>query len=220
MPRGLKGSAKATACGLGGISCRMEEVVFIMSTYDTHYQEEDLFGDPYPEFVQFIKGWPERGSALDFGCGQGMDALFLAAAGYDVTGLDLSKVGIEQMMAEAERRGLTIKGIASDFYAWEFDQAYDLILFNSIFHFEKNDRENEVALLTKACEHINLQGLLCLFIHKSAKKEKIAKDLLKQYPSETWRVVVDEYIHYTYEEKQSNFKTDMQFNMYIVQRQT
>ncbi|MEM7802523.1 MAG: class I SAM-dependent methyltransferase [Chloroflexota bacterium] len=190
-----------------------------MSTYDNHYQESNLFGDPYPEFVQFIEAWPERGSALDFGCGQGRDALFLAEAGYEVTGLDLSSVGIEQMMAEAEQRGLTIRGIASDFYTWEFDQTYDLILFNSIFHFEKNDRENEISLLKTACKHLNPDGLLSLFIHKSVKKEKIVKDVIGQYPSETWQVVVDEYINYTYTEKKSNFKTDMQYNMYIVQRQ-
>lgn len=187
-----------------------------MATYDKHYQEAHLFGDPYPEFVTFIKQWPHRGDALDLGCGQGRDALFLAAAGFRVTAVDISQLGVSQMMAEAAQRGLTVNGVVADFYASPPDRNFDLILFNAIFHFEKQDRQKEVNLLAQAASQLNPDGLLCLFIHKSERKEAIAKDFFRDtYPD--WRVVVDRYIDYTYEEKSSNFKTQMEFNMFIVQ---
>lgn len=188
-----------------------------MSTYDQHYQESHLFGDPYPEFVAFIQQWPTRGDALDLGCGQGRDALMLAGLGFQVTAIDASHVGVEQMLAEAKARGLTINGLVADFYTTGIEGNYDLIVLDAMLHFEEADREQELGLLQQAAEHLNPGGLLCLFIHKSAHKERTAKKLIAdRYPD--WPVLVDRYIDYLYEEKASDFRTEMQFNMFFVQR--
>jgi 2-polyprenyl-3-methyl-5-hydroxy-6-metoxy-1,4-benzoquinol methylase len=187
-----------------------------MSTYDTHYREEHLFGEPYREFVDFITTWPQRGEALDLGCGQGRDALFLASAGFRVTAIDVSQVGVTQMLAEAQQRGIDVNGIVADFYAVGIERNYDLILFNSILHFEKPDRDKELRLLTNAASHVKPNGLLCIFVHKSKYKETIIKQFFEaHYPF--WEVIADRYIDYTYEEKSSDFKSYMQFYMYIVQ---
>lgn len=42
---------------------------------------------------------PERGSALDLGCGTGVHSLLLAEHGLDVTGVDLSATAVEQARA-------------------------------------------------------------------------------------------------------------------------
>ena len=108
-----------------------------MSVYDKHYQQENLFGQPYPEFVTFMREWEPKGTVLDVGCGQGRDALFLAELSYKVTGIDASKRGIEQLLETAVQRNLLINGIVGDFYDYQFNQNYDVIVLDSILHFQK-----------------------------------------------------------------------------------
>jgi tellurite methyltransferase len=187
-----------------------------MVTYDRHYRQEHLFGEPYPEFVAFVRGWPHRGRALDLGCGQGRDALMLAAAGFQVTAIDVSELGIAQMQAEARERGLKVEGTVADFHATPIEGDYDLIVLDSILHFEKGDREKELALLAEAAAHLRPNGLLCIFVHQTGRKGAIVKDFFQtHYPA--WPVVVDTTINYVYEEKASAFRTEMQFNMFFVQ---
>ncbi|OLT53698.1 hypothetical protein BJF89_02455 [Corynebacterium sp. CNJ-954] len=49
------------------------------------------------------KAIPGTGRALDVGCGEGADALWLASRGWDVTGVDLSAVAVRRA-ADAARR--------------------------------------------------------------------------------------------------------------------
>ena len=81
-----------------------------MSNYDQQYKEENLFGEPYSEFVDFMETWQPKGRVLDIGCGQGRDSLFLVEQGYNVTGIDASEVGISQMLEYASSKNLNIKG--------------------------------------------------------------------------------------------------------------
>ena len=90
-----------------------------MNSYDKLYQQGNLFGRPYPQFVAFMRDWEPKGSVLDVGCGQGRDALFLAELGYSVTGIDASQLGISQMLATAKTRNLNLNGIVADFYEYE-----------------------------------------------------------------------------------------------------
>lgn len=55
------------------------------------------------------------GRALDVGCGEGADAIWLARAGWDVTGLDVSAVAIERGRAAAEAAGVSVHWLAADF---------------------------------------------------------------------------------------------------------
>jgi SAM-dependent methyltransferase len=49
---------------------------------------------PAPELAGFVVAEPDRGRALDLGCGTGSDAILLAHAGYEVTGIDLSETAV------------------------------------------------------------------------------------------------------------------------------
>ena len=55
-----------------------------------------------------------RGKALDLACGAGRNCLFLARHGYDVTGIDVSMVGLERAAASARDEGLNIAWIEQD----------------------------------------------------------------------------------------------------------
>ena len=49
--------------------------------------------------AESVKG-RKPGKALDIGMGQGRNSLFLAALGWQVTGFDISEVGVKQALAE------------------------------------------------------------------------------------------------------------------------
>jgi len=48
------------------------------------------------------------GRALDVGCGEGADAVWLARAGWDVTALDVSGVALERAARHAREEGVTV----------------------------------------------------------------------------------------------------------------
>ena len=124
-----------------------------MSGYEEQYEvEEDLFGKPYPEFVSFVKTMGVRGNALDLGCGQGRDALMLAAQGFRVTGVDESRVGVAQMIERGKTRDLNVTGMVGDFYQFEFPEDYDVIVLDSILHFGKVG-DNEQGLQARVFAH-------------------------------------------------------------------
>ena len=54
------------------------------------------------------------GRALDVGCGEGADAIWLARAGWEVTGLDVSEVALERAAAAAREAGVTVHWVLAD----------------------------------------------------------------------------------------------------------
>ena len=54
------------------------------------------------------------GRALDVGCGEGADAIWLARAGWEVTGVDVSEVALERAAAAARDAGVTVTWLRAD----------------------------------------------------------------------------------------------------------
>lgn len=71
----------------------------------------------------------EPGRALDLGCGEGRNALWLAERGWDVTAVDFSSVAIARGRRWAERRGVTVDFRAADVIDFEPEPGgYDLVI--------------------------------------------------------------------------------------------
>ena len=74
--------------------------------------------------------------AADIGCGVGRHALAMARAGFTVTALDASPVGLEECRRQAEAEGLAIQTLEGRMNALPFaDASLDYLLsFNVIYH--------------------------------------------------------------------------------------
>ncbi|GGE77784.1 SAM-dependent methyltransferase [Nesterenkonia cremea] len=70
------------------------------------------------------------GTALDVGCGAGTEALALAQAGWEATGVDISEQALEHAAQRAQAAGLDqqVRWQVADAVTWEPEQRYDLVL--------------------------------------------------------------------------------------------
>jgi len=71
---------------------------------------------------------------LDMGCGQGRDAIALAAMGHSVIGVDISPHGIGALNAAARQKGLPVKGVVADIETYAPADSFDIILFDRTLH--------------------------------------------------------------------------------------
>ena len=71
-------------------------------------------GSPQPAIVRLADDGLMEGAVLDAGCGTGENALFLAERGHEVTGVDLSPVGILKARLKAVERRLSVRFISGD----------------------------------------------------------------------------------------------------------
>lgn len=87
------------------------------------------FGTRPNEFVvEMVAGLPP-GRALDVACGEGRHAVWLAARGHEVTGVDVSPVAIAKAGALAVESGVSVDLVIADLAAYEpAAGAYDLVL--------------------------------------------------------------------------------------------
>ena len=84
--------------------------------WDARYASHDdgmWSGRPNGVLVAELAG-TSPGRALDVGCGEGADAIWLAGAGWQVTGLDVSEVALERAAAAARTAGVGVEWICAD----------------------------------------------------------------------------------------------------------
>jgi len=130
-------------------------------SFDGTYDEKpEMFGHPYKELQHYFNNCPITGDLLDLGSGQGRDSLFLASIGYNVTAVDNSKVGVEQMKNNAQLHDLKINGIVDDIKNIKLKKKFNVILFDMLLHgFEDS---TQLELLRKYSNSLNQNGILCI----------------------------------------------------------
>lgn len=98
--------------------------------WDDRYRERGtLWGSEPNRLLVEVASDLEPGTALDLGCGQGRNALWLAGLGFTVTGLDLSPVAVAQANEMAKEAGLDATFEAVNLMAWDPDgEVWDLVL--------------------------------------------------------------------------------------------
>jgi SAM-dependent methyltransferase len=84
--------------------------------WDARYSEREgplWSGRPNGRLQAETAGLPP-GRALDVGCGEGADAIWLARSGWTVTAIDISEVAVSRAREAAERAGATVEWICGD----------------------------------------------------------------------------------------------------------
>ncbi len=80
------------------------------------------------ENIELIKSLVPGKKALDIACGEGRNSIYLAAEGFAVTGLDISRAGMEKAREWMERENLRISFRIQNLEGYEFSESYDLII--------------------------------------------------------------------------------------------
>ena len=87
------------------------------------------------EAMQFLS----PGKALDLGCGQGRNALFLAQQGFDVTAVDQNELALEILQSIVEQEDLEMTVGLYDINSADLTQTYDLIVSTVVLMFLQAD---------------------------------------------------------------------------------
>ena len=84
-------------------------------------------GRPNGRFVAEVEEL-SPGHALDVGCGEGADAIWLAQRGWTVTAIDVSEVAVTRARAAAEAADVTVEWVSGDALATPFPPgSFDLV---------------------------------------------------------------------------------------------
>lgn len=124
-------------------------------------------GSPNPWLVAAATGW-QPGTSLDVGCGEGDDVLWLAAQGWQATGIDLAPTAVARMLAAARSQGLAgaVNGQARDVIAQGLPEGrWDLVTSFFVHGSKEPGGLDLVALLTQMAHRVAPAGRLMTVVH-------------------------------------------------------
>jgi len=111
----------------------------------------------------------EAPSALDIGCGEGQDLMFLAQTGYDATGLEWTQSGADKARRLLENNGLKAEVSVADWREYSFDRTFDLVLAVNALQFMG---EGAAQGLDKIIAAVAPQGVLGLSLFERARNQE------------------------------------------------
>jgi len=89
--------------------------------------EQVWSGRPNGALVAEVAGL-RPGRALDVGCGEGADVVWLAQQGWDVTGLDVSQVALDRAAMHSRQAGASVRWVHADLVQAQLPAgAFDLV---------------------------------------------------------------------------------------------
>ena len=129
----------------------------IRTNYERWYEGDGYYWGTEPaKFLdELIALCPPSGDkkVLDIGCGEGKDAVYMAAKGYAVTAFDLTENGIRKTLLLARDRGVDIKAYVDDINTFETDDQFDIIYSSGtiqyLFEENKNPFFDKLGRITK-----------------------------------------------------------------------
>jgi len=133
--------------------------------WEEHYTERDRVwsGRANARLIEVAESLPP-GRALDLGCGEGGDAMWLAERGWHVTAVDISQTALDRAAADAQARNMLAR---IDFQRHDLPQtfpdgAYDLVSAQYLHSMAELDRPR---LLRMGADVVRPNGLLLIVDH-------------------------------------------------------
>lgn len=137
--------------------------------WDRRYGERELIwtAEPNRFLVAEVESL-EPGRGLDLACGEGRNAVWLAGAGWRMTGVDFSPVALEKARDLAAARGVEAQWVVADLFDYRPEpEAFDLVL---IFYLQVPEAQRR-AVVRAAATAVAPGGTLLLVAHDSSNLE-------------------------------------------------
>jgi len=107
---------------------------FDRAYWDRHYEDAGAcpppghHEPPNPYLLREVAGLAP-GTALEAGCGEGTEAIWLALAGWQVTAVDIAAQPLSRAVDRAAERGVAdrVEWVRADLGSWEPARTYDLV---------------------------------------------------------------------------------------------
>ena len=151
--------------------------------WEEHYGERDRVwsGRVNVQFADVAADLPP-GRALDLGCGEGADSVWLAERGWNVVAVDISETALGRAREAASSRGVSdrIEFVALDLSDGFPDGEFDLISAQFLHSTVRLDR---TTILARAARAIRPGGLLVIVDHGSGPPWASKLDHHHEFPS-------------------------------------
>jgi cyclopropane fatty-acyl-phospholipid synthase-like methyltransferase len=132
------------------------------------------------------------GRVLDAGCGTGEHALFFAARGHRVTGIDFVEEPIRRARAKAAERGLAVEFLVKDATALgDWGERFASVIDCGLFHcFSNDDRRRYVQGLAQVLDPGGRLFLLCVSDEEPGNEgpRRVSRQELLDAFSDGWEV--------------------------------
>jgi SAM-dependent methyltransferase len=142
----------------------------VQALWDQRYADGGQLwsGQPNGALVAEVAGLTP-GRALDVGCGEGADAVWLARSGWDVTGLEVSGVALQRAAGHANDAGVAVRWVHGELAEAPLEPAsFDLVSAQYPALLRTPDAAAERALLSAVAP----DGLLLLVHHAGMDTEQ------------------------------------------------
>ena len=143
----------------------------VRAEWDGWYADRERMwsGRPNGALVAEVTGL-RPGRALDVGCGEGADAVWLAQAGWDVTALEVSGVALERAAGHARDAGVAVSWVHAELARAQLEPAsFDLVSAQYPAVRRTPDAAAERALLRAGSP-----GGMLLFVHHAGMEHRPA----------------------------------------------
>ncbi len=143
-----------------------------MLSYDEVYSKADYYWGKEPNrlCVQaaelFAPGGARGKRAIDLGCGEGRDVIYLARQGFDAVGVDISRPGLEKAERWAAEEGLTIRTVQASIVKYRLREPFDLIYSSGTLTFLPPEVRAEVFTNYKAQTNVGGYNVFNVFVEK------------------------------------------------------
>lgn len=165
-----------------------------MIDFNSVYQGDAPWDVDHPrkEFVRLEEAGEIVGSVLDVGCGTGENALFLAARGHEVWGIDFTSNAIKKARDKAIECNLNVTFLmqnALDLHT--LDRVFDTVIDSGLFHvFSDEERPLFVTSLASVLRRHGTYFMLCFSELEpgSYGPRRVTQDEIRNAFSRSWHI--------------------------------